>query len=59
MLLAQFYYYLYRKNEIFLTDIHRWNFSPENKTQTIKQQTTIIKTTGTGTTTTIKSKNKL
>ena len=27
MLLAQFYYYLYRKNEIFLTDIHRWNFT--------------------------------
>ena len=29
MLLAQFYYYLYGKNEIFLTDIHRWNFTRE------------------------------
>jgi len=27
VLLAQFYYYLYGKNEIYLTDIHRWNFT--------------------------------
>jgi hypothetical protein len=26
-MLAQFYYYLYGKNEIFLTDLHRWNFT--------------------------------